>query len=119
LNRVFLFFVTTLLAGFFAAVGSMVGHLGGAVALRFGGIIGGLVGVAIAARLAVWRSWIARSDFGMTVLAAGIGFLLAAFIALRTLSSPIGPVLSTLLVGIGALIGSGISAKRQRSLHSR
>jgi hypothetical protein len=119
LNRVFLFIVTTLLAGFFAAIGSIVGHLGGDVALKFGGIIGGLVGVAIAARIAVWRSWIERSDFGATVLAAGIGFLLAAFIALRTLSSPIGPVLSTLLVGIGALLGAGMSAERRRSLRSQ
>jgi hypothetical protein len=34
-----------------------------------------------------------------------IGFLVAAGIAAKTLSSPIGPVSSTSLVGIGALLG--------------
>jgi hypothetical protein len=35
-----------------------------------------------------------------------VGFLLAAAIAVRTLSSPVGPVLSTLLIGTGALVGA-------------
>jgi len=39
------------------------------------------------------------------LVATVIGFLAAATIAINTLRSPVGPVLSTLLVGIGGLAG--------------
>ena len=58
---------------------------------------------AIAAR---WRRWIAARQVRATALGAAIGFLMAATIAVNTLSSPVGPVLSTLLIGAGALIGA-------------
>ena len=112
MNRIFLFVTAVISAGFFAATGSMVGHLGGSQGLMAGGVIGGLLGVMLAARIAVWRRWIARSDFRAVTLGGAVGFLLAAFIAVRTLSSPVGPVLSTLLVGVGAL--AGLQANRAR-----
>ena len=112
MNRVLLFVTTMLAAGFFAAVGSMVGHLGGKTGLYVGGVLGGLFGVTIATRICVWRHWIDRKDFFPVTFGGEIGFLLAALIAVNTLSSPVGPVLSTLLVGVGALVGLAISRRR-------
>jgi hypothetical protein len=40
-----------------------------------------------------------------TRIGTGVGFLIAALIATNTLSSPIGPVASTLLIGAGAVLG--------------
>jgi hypothetical protein len=42
-----------------------------------------------------------------TAAGAALGFLAAAWIATHTLGSPIGPILSTTLIGLGALVGAG------------
>jgi hypothetical protein len=60
----------------------------------------------LVARIAVWRHWIVRPQLWPTALGAAIGFLAASAIAVNTLSSPIGPVLSTLLIGVGAVLGA-------------
>jgi hypothetical protein len=39
-------------------------------------------------------------------LGAALGFIAAATVAVNTLSSPIGPVFSTALIGVGALVGA-------------
>jgi hypothetical protein len=113
MKRVLLFVTTIIGAGFFAALGSIVAHSAGRTGLFVGGAIGGLFGVTIATRLAVWRRWIEPRDYYPTTFGGEIGFVLAALIAVNTLSSPIGPVLSTFLVGIGALAGLRIGARRQ------
>ena len=102
----YLFIVACVLAGFGGAVGSIVGSGAGRPGLWIGGVIGGLVGAFLAAIVARRRRWIASTRFISTALGAMVGFLVAAIIAVNTLSSPIGPVLSTVLVGIGALVGA-------------
>lgn len=101
-----LFVVSCVLGGFGGAVGSIVGHAGGPKGLWVGGVLGGLAGCVGAAALARSRKWIAPTQFAMTALGATIGFLLAAGIASKTLGSPFGPILSTALIGIGALVGA-------------
>ena len=101
-----LFIASCLLGGVGGAAGSMIGHAFGHRGVFIGGVVGGFVAAMLVARLAVWRGWIAREQSWGTTLGAAIGFLAAAFIATKTLSSPIGPIFSTLLIGIGALIGS-------------
>jgi hypothetical protein len=105
-QRLLLFVTMCALAGFGGAVGSMLGHAFGSTGLYVGGIAGGLVAVTVGAWIATWRRWIPRARLATTALGAGVGFLAAAAVAVNTLSSPIGPVLSTLLVGVGALVGS-------------
>ena len=112
MKEVLLFVTTSMAAGFFAALGSMVGHAAGRTGLFVGGVIGGLFGVTIATRLAVWRRWIDRKDYFPATFGGEIGFLLAALIAVNSLSSPVGPVLSTFLTGIGALVGLRFSRRR-------
>ncbi|MBA3644997.1 MAG: hypothetical protein H0W63_02345 [Gemmatimonadaceae bacterium] len=103
-----LFFVTTLLGGFGAAAGSMIGHFFGQNALNAGAVLGGMVAVAFAVWVAAKFAWIRRRNFRLTLVGGEIGFLVAAAVAVRMLSSPIGPILSSMLIGAGALIGSRV-----------
>jgi hypothetical protein len=54
--------------------------------------------------------WIARSQIKGAALGAALGFLAAATVAVNTLSSPVGPVVSTALIGVGGLIGVRVPA---------
>jgi hypothetical protein len=114
MSRVLLFVSAIVVTGIFAAIGSMIGHFAGSTGVLVGGAMGGLFGVSVATRIAVWRGWIGQKDALAATIGAGIGFVLAAFIAVNTLSSPVGPILSTLLVGIGALAGPYINDLRKR-----
>lgn len=111
--KVWLFVVMCIAGGLGAAVGSIVGHAFGSRGLFVGALIGGLLAVAVGARFAAWRGWIAQSQWRMTTLGGSLGFLLAALIATRTLSSPVGPILSALLIGVGALLGARAAARRR------
>jgi len=105
-NRAALFFVACGLGGLGGAVGSMVGHAFGKGGLWAGGILGGLLASMLVARVALWRRWIVGSQTWPTALGTALGFLLACAVAVNTLSTPIGPIMSTLLIGAGALLGS-------------
>jgi hypothetical protein len=48
-------------------------------------------------------------------MGAAAGFSLAAAIAVNTLGSPIGPILSTALVGVGAVLGARLGARDNAS----
>jgi hypothetical protein len=104
--RVWLFVVTCVFGGLGAAIGSVIGHAFGTRGLFTFALLFGLAAVALGARFAVWRHWIEQSQWPATALGAGLGFLAAAFIATRTLSSPVGPILSALLIGAGAVLGA-------------
>jgi hypothetical protein len=106
MNRAALFVVACALGGVGGALGSMAGHAFGKGGLWAGGILGGLIASTVIAGIAVWRHWIVRSQFWPTVLGAAMGFLAACAVAVNTLSSPIGPVLSTLFIGAGAVLGA-------------
>ena len=86
-------------------VGSIIGAAAGHGALFIGGLLGGLIASPCAAYLAARLRWIDARETKSTALGAALGFLAAAIVAVNTLSSPIGPVLSTLLVGTGGLAG--------------
>lgn len=90
--------------------GSVIGGAFGHYALFAGGIIGGIAGSSAAAFLAARLSWIDRADRKGAAVGAALGFVAAAGIAVNTLHSPVGPVLSTLLVGIGGLAGARLQA---------
>jgi hypothetical protein len=55
----------------------------------------------------------AREELPLTLLGAEIGFLAAALAAMKTLSSPIGPIIGSLLIGIGAVIGQSIASRKR------
>jgi fructose-specific phosphotransferase system IIC component len=86
-------------------IGSIIGAAGGHRALFIGGILGGLIATPCAAYLAARLHWIEAAEVRGTALGAALGFLAAALAAVNTLSSPVGPILSTLLIGAGGLMG--------------
>jgi hypothetical protein len=90
----------------------MVGHAFGKGGLWAGGILGGLLASMLVVRIALWRRWIVRSQSWPTALGTAIGFLVACAVAVNTLSTPVGPIMSTLLIGTGALLGSARAPSR-------
>ena len=107
--RLFLLFV---MAG---GAGGLIGSIGGAAfgrrALFVGGLVGGLIASAGAALLAGRLAWVEAAHVKGAALGAALGFIAATTVAVNTLSSPVGPVLSTGLIGLGGLVGSHLSAR--------
>ena len=106
MQHVALFILMCIAGGFGGAGGSILGNAFGRRGLFAGGVLGGVLAVFLAAVLARRLRWIQREALWATVVGGVLGFLTAAFIATRTLSSPVGPALSTLLVGTGAILGA-------------
>ena len=106
-----LFVVACLLAGLGGFSGSVVGAAFGRQALFAGGFLGGILAGPITAHVARWRGWIGPGQYWSTAASAILGFIAAALIAVNTLNSPIGPVLSTAVTGIGAIVGSRLRTK--------
>jgi hypothetical protein len=101
-----LFVLATVLGGLGGAVGSVLGNAFGRTGLFVGGLLGGLALSVLAARIAITRGWVSRERFAYTAVGAALGFLLAASIAVNTLSSPVGPLTSPLVIGLGAIAGA-------------
>ncbi len=106
MNRTALFLLACLLGGAGGALGSMAGHSFGKAGLWIGGILGGILASILVARIAYWRRWIGRSQLWPTTIGTALGFFLASAIAVSTLSTPIGPLISTLFIGASALFGA-------------
>src|SRR5688500_7010214 len=96
-------------------LGSIVGAAAGKRGLFIGGLVGGLIAAPLAAYLAARLRWIDPREVKGTALGAAVGFLAAAAVAINTLSSPVGPILSTLLIGAGGLAGGRLQARIGRS----
>jgi hypothetical protein len=110
------FFLLVLAGGAGGFFGSVAGAAFGRKTIFFGGVLGGLITSPTAALLAARLRWIDPADATATALGAAIGFLAATAIAVNTLSSPWGPVLSPLLVGAGGLAGRAL---RSRAVKAR
>lgn len=106
MNRIGLFLVACALGGLGGLLGSMIGAPLGKSGMWAGGIICGFLASMLVARIALARRWIVQSQSWPTALGTAIGFLVACAVAVNTLSTPVGPIMSTLLIGIGALLGS-------------
>ena len=103
-----LFVSMSLMGGIGAALGSMVGHGLGRGGLLAGGFIGGVLFCVAGGFLGERQHWIRRPQRLWVILGGVAGFALACMVALSTLSTPIGPALSTLLIGSGAVLGAVI-----------
>jgi len=112
--RAVLLLVTLAIAGGAGGMlGSIVGAAFGRSALFVGGLLGGLITSPAAVVLFGRLGWIESDDVKGMALGAALGFVAAVIVAVNTLSSPVGPVLSTLLIGAGGLAGRRL-ARRSR-----
>jgi hypothetical protein len=107
-----LFVLLVLAGGAGGVLGSIAGAAFGMRGLFIGGVLGGLIASPCAALIARRLQWIDGATTTGTAVGAALGFLAAAAVAVNTLSSPVGPILSTLLVGAGGLVGRYAQARR-------
>ena len=110
-NRLWLFITAKVFGGFGGFLGSVLGGGLGKTGLFVGGFVGGIAIAPLTALVARKRGWIDHSRLWTVAVGAALGFVAAAVIAVNTLSSPVGPVLSTTLIGLGALAGARLGAK--------
>ena len=106
-----LFLLLVVAGGAGGLLGSICGAAFGPKGLFAVGFLGGLLASPGAVLLAARLGWIESAEVKSTALGAALGFVAAATLAVNTLSSPVGPLLSPLLVGAGGLAG--------RQLHAR
>jgi len=100
------FLLAMVLGGAGGVLGSIVGNAFGKGGLITGGVILGALFAGAAGYVSASRGWVARGQRIWTIVGGVAGFLLACVVALATLSSPIGPILSTLMIGSGAVLGA-------------
>ncbi|MEX2155052.1 MAG: hypothetical protein WD825_17035 [Gemmatimonadaceae bacterium] len=106
MNLTKLFLLMILLGGAGGALGSMAGNALGRGGVVGGGLVAGAALVVVGGFLGARWGWIKRSQRLWATLGGVFGFGLATMVTLSTLSSPVGPILSTLLIGTGAVLGA-------------
>ena len=112
LADVALFAGLSLGGGIGGALGSIVGNAFGRTGLMAGGVIGGMMMTTAVVLVGYRFGWIVRRQVPLTVVASALGFLAAALVATTTLSSPIGPLASTALIGSAGVWGAWHAAPR-------
>lgn len=100
-----LFALVCFLGGLGTLLGSILGNAFGKTGLYTGAIIGGMVGVVVATKLAVRLKILGPKRFWLATIGGILGLLLAAIIATNNMSSPVVPLASILLIGLGAVFG--------------
>ncbi len=106
MKTVLLLITACIIPGLGAVAGSVVGHAASPIGLWVGGVSGGLLGSVCVAWVAARARWVGVERRTATGVGTAVGFLVAAAVAVNTLSSPVGPIASTVLAGIGAMVGS-------------
>ena len=106
IQRFWLFALVSGLGGLGAFLGSIVGNAAGKIGLFAGAMVGGAFAVTLGVRIAARLGLVPQTRITHATLGGLGGFTLAAFVAVNTLSSPIGPMLSVALIGLGAVFGA-------------
>jgi len=102
-----LFLVVCVAAGIGLFLGSILGHFFGGTGLQVGAIIGGVVGVIAGTQIACKRNILNRKRFIPATVGGMLGLALAGVVATHHLDTPIIPIASIALIGLGAAIGAG------------
>lgn len=101
--------------GVAAAVGSILGNAAGVWGLRVGAVAGGVLGLLGAVAAARRLAWLPQDETRGAFLGGLVGFGVAIPITLTHMQTPVIPVLSCGLVGIGVLLGAGVARGWARS----
>ncbi len=103
---IWLFLLTCGASGLLTVVGSFGGHAFGRTGLFVGAVVGGIIGIALAGLIARRFLLIEHRSYVPTVIGGTIGYVLSAVIAVIDLHTPVVPILTVSLVGLGAVAGS-------------
>ena len=103
------------LAGFGAVIGSVLGNAAGKPGLFAGALVGGILGVGAAVVAATRLQWLSLTDRLSAFFGGVLGFAVAAPIAVTHLHTPVTPLLSCGLAGVGLLLGVGVARGWRRS----
>ncbi len=118
MRRIGIFVATWVATGFVAVLGSAAGSAFGPRGLVVGALFGGVLGCMAA----VWGisrlGWVSRERLLNTITGGLVGFGLAALVTVNNLHTPLAVVLSSLLIGVGAVVGSEIALLYQRLLNT-
>ncbi len=109
-----LFLMECFFCGLFTFVGSIIGHAFGQSTLFAGAVIGGISGIILTACFLSKTSIIKKNRLALIISCGILTFLLAAFLAVTNLSSPIIPLLSILLVGMGCVFGNNYILRKEQ-----
>jgi len=96
-------------AGLGAVIGSILGNAAGKPGLFVGAVVGGLLGVAAAVAGLAKLHWLSPEDRRGASIGGIVGFAVAAPIAVTNLHTPVIPVLICGLAGAGLLLGVGMA----------
>jgi len=103
------------LAGLGSVIGSVLGRAAGKPGLFGGAIAGGILGVAAAVLVLTKVQWLLAEDRRGAFVGGIVGFAVAAPIAVTNLHTPVLPVLICGLTGVGLLLGVGVARGWRRS----
>ena len=98
--------LVSVLGGAGTFLGSILGHLVGKSGLYIGAMLGGIAGVYIGTRIAHMRGILGLKRFWPATIGGWLGLVLAAIIAVNHLNTPVIPIASVLLIGLGAAFGA-------------
>ena len=115
MQRFWLFALVSGLGGLGAFLGSILGNAAGKAGLFAGAILGGALAVTLGVRIAARFGLVPPTRIAHATLGGLGGFALAVLVAVNTLSSPIGPILSVALIGLGAIFGAARRAPSDAS----
>jgi len=98
--------LVSFLGGGGTLLGSILGHFAGKSGLYVGAIVGGIIGVYVATRIARMRGILGVKRFWPATIGGLLGLGLAAIVATNHLDTPVIPIASVLLIGLGAVFGA-------------
>jgi len=97
-------------------IGSVLGHGAGKPGLFAGAVVGGVVGVGAAVVALAKLQWLPAGDRGGAFVGGMVGFAVAAPIAVSNLRTPFTPVLACALASVGLLLGVGVARGWRRPI---
>jgi hypothetical protein len=104
-----LFIMAWGLAGLGAVLGSILGNALGKTGLFAGALVGGLAAIGATVVLVAKFGWLPKQDRRGAFVGGAVGLAVAAPIAVANLHTPVTPVLICALVGVGLLMGVGVA----------
>ena len=112
MKRLKLFIEVCLVCGLLIVGFSVIGNkLIKTNGIFIGAIVGGFIGIFIASKIAIQFSLADKNSFKSIIGFCLLGFAIAIIICYYNFNNPIIVVMSTSLIGIGALLGDYLNRK--------